>query len=1415
MSQAQRTTNTFQDAIEMDIDVHLQKKTTARYILGGRILFNMDRSAGAGNESGKSFSFATEDGNKLSFSGCAGFRCVGVADLDTECITMWTDGTNGQIRSFKVTDTGTVYDNWVLFDDRNDPNGDKFNFSTDVLLECRVEVENTFVRRVYFWDNRNLNQPRVVNVQLFYRKNTDGKYLPIHWNWNMDNPEAPVAIGTTAPACGASITYPHWMSVHSFDWNTDVIFPTIKFVSRLVDSQSLVYSSGPVLDEAIDKRCALKTGVYQYFVRYVSKDGYRTPVSPFTNHIFLSSMAKSAVNHHDYTMYASNVVTPFGIKLEVKDIDTRYDKMEVGYVFYLDKSNPSELTIFDIVDIVPGNTTATIYHVNHTGTPVSTDIVYERYETIMGINTAARKENKMYMGGITSIDDIRFNVENVTFKPHMRLMSADNTLEPEFEEVAPTPAGNIVDPATNSDIISEKTYTISKFSGVTEEYKVVSDYDNYKGMQYEHLFKGHWKGEIYGYSVVALDRKGNPLYAQHIKDFKFPEMYETGFDNTTGTTSATAFNHTKLNTTTGNYDLKIMGLMISGLRLPKDVIYDKYGKLQISGFMIVRSPRNKRIQHQGIILNAVYEQNCKADKDADDEPEITRPLPFLSNKFESGFFANNSNRYDHRGRCAKRDKICKLSSLSIGNRPNQFTYECPDLFVTGETLKFNPSDYIKLVGTTHKAYVNEIISYGHDQYYAKSYKTNNAKNRYPLGSESRIDDVWNFYSREQRKPYDKDQPELKFTNDIWGIYLYPMTESTGPFEAYHTKDCTGGGVAGTDCFPTTGTTGTLYLDVSTGLAYEWNGSAYVEKDLSDPELIYKPALFASGHANTTVLKCKDFMHLDIIESDSSRSSYHIVNFMKPNESYYADDSDASLEVRRYISTGHYQKIDASVLFQAKKVKKDGTVVAGSTAVAGEEIEFYQFDDIEIWGGDCFLQFVDFTRLMPYYYGACEKCGGMLLDYAVSHIIPLESNYNLMMRYGRTFAKSGTQAQAISCNNVDKHLSTGIMDRQQEDWNVNSALQHENNLQYYSSLPFNIKIVTDRKSTWIWSKKKTYSELSDSYRKVLRLNYYDLPGEQGEIVGSAEFFNNIYCWQESGFGGLRINERATVPTELEEEAVLGKGSDMDGINYISTIVGCQHRSSIIRMNNAVYWVDGRMGKVCRFAQDGNSLLSDGRNVHDLFTRVLPFFENPGLMKSASIVGVADYENNDVLFTLNNNSEQNSVQITMAYNESIDKVHYFHPGIPTIYMPFRKFIFAPNPGKQEDVYLYYHGTIGEFFGTIHKSKLIFVVNDVPNITKVFDSMLINVNKEASKRIGEVKITTQNQIHVLNLKNDSRAIYREDKLRFPMRKDEYVSDRVRGHYCIVEITIDNDDFLSDNENIKTIITSIDTIFRLSHKL
>lgn len=94
---------------------------------------------------------------------------------------------------------------------------------------------------------------------------------------------------------------------------------------------------------------------------------------------------------------------------------------------------------------------------------------------------------------------------------------------------------------------------------------------------------GYWSKERYRFGILFFDKKGNPFYVKWIKDFDFSDVYSKNGLIIEGVNDS-------------SYSLNPSGLNVSNLSLPQEVV-DK-----ISGFSIVRAPRDKRIIAQSLLM---------------------------------------------------------------------------------------------------------------------------------------------------------------------------------------------------------------------------------------------------------------------------------------------------------------------------------------------------------------------------------------------------------------------------------------------------------------------------------------------------------------------------------------------------------------------------------------------------------------------------------------------------------------------------------------------------------------------------------------------------------------------------------------------------------------------------------------------
>ncbi len=972
------------------------------------------------------------------------------------------------------------------------------------------------------------------------------------------------------------------------------------------------------------------------------------------------------------------------------------------------------------------------------------------------------------------------DTSSTTLSTFVRNFRPDETVEPWF---GPKPnlktRRNDGDPITNTRVTT-KTVSVSTFGTNTEQYGIHQDFESYKGQQFEHLFQQYMGGETYGFALVLVDRKGAFSFATHLSDYTFPQQYEKiGSDDFTLTKKINTF----------QYNLNIKGLKINNLKIPKACLFDKFGKLNVSGFMIVRTDRKGEVLHQGIVVPVV--ENTINDGEDIQVNKLIKPHPILSNKFELPYVQGGDLGKNHLHDEEYYGNPTVMVREEASTRYNHLNsvagycmYYSPDVMIE-ESHEFKEVDRIKHVGTCYKAYTKDVIPLwgsreipvninGESTYeinkhfYSKNYNTDITRvngdpqlsgqyGRPRVGEESRLKFSHLIPQHDTKlEEFDKDDLEMTFKNgDIWA--LHP-----------------------------------------------------VDSDFTDtnPNTFYKRGN-GLGARNSLLLGMLDFDHIDIWDAQST-SAYRIVNYLRTNSDYITPNGENGFDVRQYKFTGHYQPIDTEILSQAD-----------------EDDDNFIFNNIEVWGGDSYVNLFDFTRIVPQGSRTCENenrsarlSGGSGIDYrngnlfykeyATSMVVPLESKYNLALRYGRHFAANATNPQLSYCENVDLHFSQGIMSLQPESFSINRVLLFQENIQFFETKPQGIKLVSNKDNSIYYSQTKTYSEEVDSYRRQLPTDFLDIPGSSGKITGMVEMFNYIYLIQERGFGVLRTRERAVVVTNVGQ-VTMGTGGALDAIDYISKENGTIHPRSVVVGNNALYFWDANNGVIIRHSQAGRDELSDSNLLHD-FTQT----KSDVLKLAGSVISYIDRRNGDVCFGIKTQKEN----VTLKFNKTLSAFHGDHDGVADIFLYDDKWVMCPDPQDPSVLHRMGDGRYGEIFGVFYPTKLRFVVNPVPSYSKVFDNMNINVNPLGQKRIHKIKLTTPTGIQELEYQNlnvilDERFKYKENILHFPLREKVIGIERVRGKYMIVDIEIQNDLQAADEVSDSVVISAIETIYRMSNRI
>lgn len=138
----------------------------------------------------------------------------------------------------------------------------------------------------------------------------------------------------------------------------------------------------------------------------------------------------------------------------------------------------------------------------------------------------------------------------------------------------------------NAAIVLNK-YTDASSNPVNRVIPILNDFWDYKGMATTQYLRQYWSGETYLFSIMFYDLKGNPYFARSIGLHTIQSVSAKG-----GLLDEASPN---------KWSLKANGLKISGITIPPDLLAN------VSGFSILRAPRDAQRFSQGIIMQTVID----------------------------------------------------------------------------------------------------------------------------------------------------------------------------------------------------------------------------------------------------------------------------------------------------------------------------------------------------------------------------------------------------------------------------------------------------------------------------------------------------------------------------------------------------------------------------------------------------------------------------------------------------------------------------------------------------------------------------------------------------------------------------------------------------------------------------------------
>lgn len=984
------------------------------------------------------------------------------------------------------------------------------NFSKKHRGEGFGFIENELVQRIYWTDN--FNEPRVFNVSdpIFTTYFASGtlsigeRYMVVEGVINHNG----TAYG---PGFSAGNVFTAVNANYTAVTGTTPIPKVIKYYPVELLNFTPSRNVGGIKYKQYGSG-SLYYGNKMYFYRLGVNNGPKTVWSygSFPIHVGGDNDYISSVPYHDFVGNGTETVLQISNKsiiVTIDNIDQNFDFIELAAAEF-DQSDfsPRLISIVNRMDI-----TGVSMDIEHTGSVNLGELTLSDITlfpaSILRCKTMATNKNYIMIGNIEERGEIEFDPTGVTlgsFQYPMNVhydadscslsglvysgVSPSTSSNPVSGQLKPyerykvsgagtvTYNGNVYGPsATAGDtfevVTGTTTYTTTGTPVIRPCVRRVKYFDNtistnkyesitltspggfwdYKDPAIHHFAAGHWSGETYRYGFLPYDKKGAPMYVRWIGDFTFPEAQDKLGLIVTGTFGADTI-----------YALNPSGLTVSGLTLTPELI------AQISGFSIVRAPRDARIMCQGIVTQNVGRGVS---------PEI----------YEAGAWVPASK-----------------SLYNVASK--KYTFISPDISAVTSPLPGivgQPGDLMKSA-----AWISPF------EYSAGVY----VRGQGPAGSQ---------------------QVYTKFLNSA----LADTTQRSQAisFWSEAVENATVSGLGGGETFENKCATAAANVDVEgncvTGNAdYNLNGSSGV------------------GCKKVFYMSDTDFKAYNSVVDDFTSAAggayieKPLMNYTRSGAGTpYGGTGDSSLANTLYISTGHYQAIDAAFL----AATFDGTN--------------YVVDNLQVFGGDCFLNLVDvgYTLWSNDYAPSA---------YSYSWAFPCECNANYGLRRGRKTSTVTMWYAGIATPNDAIVFKPAVGVPQLEDYSYNPGYSAGTALVKYPALPVNFINSNEFQARVRFSGPKFIGEIDDSFRTFALLDFKDFPAQNGRINNIKVKKDIVVVLQDLATNTTPVLERQVVSGQSGDATTIGTGGVIDRVDVLSSYFGNQHQFSMVETEYGFVWFD---------------------------------------------------------------------------------------------------------------------------------------------------------------------------------------------------------------------------------------------------
>lgn len=389
---------------------------------------------------------------------------------------------------------------------------------------------------------------------------------------------------------------------------------------------------------------------------------------------------------------------------------------------------------------------------------------------------------------------------------------------------------------------------------------------------------------------------------------------------------------------------------------------------------------------------------------------------------------------------------------------------------------------------------------------------------------------------------------------------------------------------------------------------------------------------------------------------------------------------------------------------------------------------------------------------------------------IFYYLPCESDINMKLAYGiKNYNGKVHDNVQIAASDVYNMYSQS---RPQYEYNTVYSISPNSKLLSQENEKEKIQdknINTDVRC--YYSNRKTNGEFGDSWAIYQSANFLDVDSRYGAITDIKDYNNYLIFWQEKAIGRFSVQERSLLKDSNSLTLTLGTGDILDRYDYFSYVYGMKkgQYSKCITQNN-LYWWDANKKAILQLnSENGITNLAKAKSTTNLINSTTSFVENPKI--------VYDSKYDEVLFNLTDDS-------TIVYNEFVQNFSSRYSMNIESQLVFKDFILFTNSVNSVKLYKWNYGDYSNLLGNTYTVSLQYVVNDQPNITRVYDNQDITGTITDLSKL-DITYTTDLQ-NTSGVINGNKLTNRElnYRLSIPRGNNASYGNRMRGKVLNVSV-------------------------------